>query len=235
MSSERPTRRRLAAMLERDVVGKWGYVAERGACVRRDAFRRQLIVEFDSRQREYYGRDLIQVFLLIADDRCQKFSKTYGPVGLWLDVHRAIHHREYGVDERRWYEPDPTGGLPAELVADLERHGEVLLNWPSDVAEMVDLLGESDGHPVRVGLSVGQFSGDYEARLLLALILARWSKHPTITEKAMRRIREAATIPEGLRSLRLWTGEFTKINCVDVSGVLDSTAAPPSSIEPGEH
>jgi hypothetical protein len=82
-------------MLERNVVAKWGYVAHGGACVRRDAFRRELIVEFDSREREYYGRNVIQVFLRVDDDRCPKFTKTYGPVGLWLDVHLAIHHREY--------------------------------------------------------------------------------------------------------------------------------------------
>jgi hypothetical protein len=64
--------------------------------------------------------------------------------------------------------------------------------------------------------------GDREARLLTALILARWADDPALTQEALRQTREAAAAsPQGMRSVKLWTREYKKVPCVDVSGVLD--------------
>jgi hypothetical protein len=39
--------------------------------------------------------------------------------------------------------------LPEQLIDDLERHGETLLNYPTTVAEMVNLLADPDRSPIR--------------------------------------------------------------------------------------
>jgi hypothetical protein len=223
MRARRPTPTRLAGALAQEAVGRWGYApAKGGICVREDTFRREVYIEYDKWQLQFKDRELLQVFLAVEDARCPDFTKEFGPVGLWLDVYAAIHHEELADDERGGYEPAPGRLIPPQLIDDLKRNGETLLNYPSTVADMVELLTCEDRRPVHGGLWMGQFTGGFEARLLKALILARWSEDSNLTDRVMAKLAESAEIPGCRRPLRMWIRNYSKYDCVDVSGVLDS-------------